>query len=58
MPMYDVSHLGLKCAKCGVDIKELPFEPTQDRPVYCTECARERRRRSGGGRGGYSRRGR
>jgi CxxC-x17-CxxC domain-containing protein len=60
MPMYDVSHLGLKCAKCGAEIKELPFQPSQDRPVYCSQCARERKPRYGGdrGRGGYSRRGR
>lgn len=58
MAMYDVSHLGLKCAQCGADIKELPFMPSQDRPVYCSQCARERRLRSGAGRrggGGYRR---
>jgi CxxC-x17-CxxC domain-containing protein len=60
--MYDVSHLGLKCAQCGADIKELPFMPSQDRPVYCSQCARERKPRFGAGAGrrggGYSRRGR
>ncbi len=25
------------CAQCGVDT-EVPFEPRQDRPVYCREC--------------------
>jgi CxxC-x17-CxxC domain-containing protein len=25
------------CAECGKNT-EVPFEPTQDRPVYCSEC--------------------
>jgi CxxC-x17-CxxC domain-containing protein len=25
------------CASCGVDT-EVPFEPRQDRPVYCSSC--------------------
>jgi CxxC-x17-CxxC domain-containing protein len=41
--MYDVRALGLKCAGCGKDIEELPFEPNQDRPVYCRDCNRDRR---------------
>lgn len=49
--MYDVSHLGLKCASCGVAITELPFQPSSDRPVYCRECARKRNPRSGSSRG-------
>jgi CxxC-x17-CxxC domain-containing protein len=40
---FDVSALGLKCAGCGVDITELPFEPKADRPVYCRDCNRNRR---------------
>ncbi|MGC9530588.1 MAG: CxxC-x17-CxxC domain-containing protein [Candidatus Bipolaricaulaceae bacterium] len=48
--MYDVSHLGLHCADCGTEIKELPFEPKDDRPVYCRECARKRRPPRGRGR--------
>ena len=27
----------IKCADCGKDA-EVPFEPKQDRPVYCREC--------------------
>lgn len=46
--MHDVSTLGLKCAECGVDIKELPFQPSQDKPVYCRDCNRNRRRSFGG----------
>ncbi len=25
------------CANCGVET-EVPFEPREDRPVYCSEC--------------------
>ena len=25
------------CAKCGKEAK-IPFQPTNDRPVYCSEC--------------------
>ena len=25
------------CAQCGVECK-VPFEPTEGRPVYCSEC--------------------
>lgn len=46
--MYDVSALGLKCAECQADITELPFEPNQDRPVYCRDCNRNRRKSFGG----------
>jgi CxxC-x17-CxxC domain-containing protein len=26
-----------KCADCGADT-EVPFEPTEGRPVYCRDC--------------------
>ena len=42
-PMFDVSDMGLKCAECGVDITQLPFKPSPDRPVYCRDCNRKRR---------------
>jgi len=32
-----------KCAECEKEITELPFEPTEDRPVYCRECNAKRR---------------
>ncbi len=32
-----------KCADCGADITELPFEPSADRPIYCRECHQKRR---------------
>ena len=25
------------CAECGIET-EVPFEPRQDRPVYCSDC--------------------
>lgn len=56
--MNDVSSLGLKCAECGVDITELPFEPTKRDDgtygrLYCVNCHRSRRRSFGGNRGGF-----
>lgn len=30
------------CAECGRET-EVPFEPRQDRPVYCPDCFRARR---------------
>jgi len=27
-----------KCSNCGADIKELPFQPSGDRPIYCRDC--------------------
>jgi CxxC-x17-CxxC domain-containing protein len=44
--MYDVSSLNLKCATCGIEIKELPFQPSPDRPVYCGPCNRTRKEQS------------
>jgi len=36
-----------KCADCGKEITELPFEPSPDRPVYCQECWAKRRAERG-----------
>ena len=36
--MYPVT-----CAECGVET-EVPFEPREDRPVYCRDCYAKRRR--------------
>jgi hypothetical protein len=46
--LKDVSGLGIKCAKCGTDINELPFSPTKKEDgtfgtIYCYECNKERR---------------
>ena len=35
------------CAECGKDT-EVPFRPTGDRPVYCSDCFRQQRESSGG----------
>jgi CxxC-x17-CxxC domain-containing protein len=42
------------CADCGKEC-EVPFKPTEGRPVYCRECFQKHRKpRSGrGGRGGF-----
>ena len=32
-----------KCADCGKEITELPFEPSPDRPIYCRDCWAKRR---------------
>lgn len=49
------------CAQCGKDT-EVPFQPRQDRPVYCADCFAAQRggsdsfeRRSGGPGGGRGR---
>lgn len=39
-----------KCAECGAEITELPFEPDGDRPIYCRDCHQKRRRNRRGGR--------
>ena len=45
----------IKCSECGKDA-EVPFKPTEGRPVYCRDCFMKHRppRRSFGG--GYNRR--
>lgn len=48
--MYDVD---VNCAKCGTHISQLPFQPSGERPVYCSDCNRAyRESRGGGGMGG------
>ncbi|MPZ14387.1 MAG: zinc-binding protein [Chloroflexi bacterium] len=45
------------CSQCG-KATEVPFQPREDRPVYCSDCYESRRttgdsaRRGGGGGGG------
>ena len=34
------------CAECGVDTM-VPFRPSNDRPVYCSDCFSKRRTGSG-----------
>ena len=50
--MFDVD---LTCAKCGAHISQLPFQPSGDRPVYCSDCNRAFRQSRPGGndRGGF-----
>jgi CxxC-x17-CxxC domain-containing protein len=39
------------CAECGKDT-EVPFRPTGERPVYCSDCYRQQSPRGGSGGGG------
>lgn len=43
--MHDVSSLNIKCCDCGVEIKELPFEPDPERisTLRCRDCMRKKR---------------
>ncbi|HYE59578.1 MAG TPA: CxxC-x17-CxxC domain-containing protein [Candidatus Kapabacteria bacterium] len=38
--MFDVD---ATCAQCGTHISQLPFQPSGDRPVYCSDCNRKYR---------------
>jgi len=39
------------CAGCGKQTT-VPFEPRGDRPVYCLDCYRSKKKADGGGRAG------
>jgi len=41
------------CSECGKEA-QVPFVPSGDRPVYCSDCF-QNQRGSGGGGGGYRR---
>jgi CxxC-x17-CxxC domain-containing protein len=46
------------CSSCGQEA-QVPFQPSGDKPVYCSTCFEQRRGGAGGaGRGGYGGRGR
>ncbi len=34
-----------KCSECGVDC-EVPFKPTEGKPVFCKECYNKRKERA------------
>ena len=42
------------CAQCGKET-QVPFQPRDDRPVYCSDCFATKRQSSGYERGGPSR---
>jgi CxxC-x17-CxxC domain-containing protein len=42
------------CSSCGKEA-QVPFQPSGDKPVYCSDCFQQR---GGGSRGGYGGRGR
>lgn len=35
------------CSECGGKITELPFEPSNDRPIFCRECHSKKRAQRG-----------
>jgi CxxC-x17-CxxC domain-containing protein len=41
------------CSSCGKEA-QVPFQPSGDKPVYCSECYEQRRGNSRGGYGGRS----
>jgi CxxC-x17-CxxC domain-containing protein len=41
------------CSGCGKEA-QVPFQPSGDKPVYCSECFQQRRGNSRGGYGGRS----
>ena len=38
--MFDVD---VDCGECGSKITQLPFQPSGDRPIFCSNCLKERR---------------
>ncbi len=49
--MFQVNEV---CAECGKAITELPFQPSGDKPIYCSDCLRARRASRPMGRGGMN----
>ena len=45
------------CSGCGQEA-QVPFQPSGDKPVYCSTCFEQRRGNDRSGRGGYASRGR
>lgn len=43
------------CSSCGKEA-QVPFQPSADKPVYCSECFQQRGGGNRGGGGGYGRR--
>jgi len=39
---YDRQMFPAVCAECGIDT-QVPFEPREDRPVYCSSCYNKRK---------------
>ena len=40
------------CSSCGREA-QVPFQPSGDKPVYCSDCFQQRGGGGGGSRGGY-----
>ncbi|MFH1867083.1 MAG: hypothetical protein ABIJ81_03310 [Patescibacteria group bacterium] len=43
--LVDVTALGIKCANCGTDVTQLPFQPDPARlnTIRCRDCLRKSR---------------
>ena len=48
--------LSATCSSCGKEA-QVPFQPSGDKPVYCSDCFQQRGGGSRGGGGGYGGRG-
>lgn len=44
-PMKVMVAVDINCSECGKHISELPFQPTNGKPVYCFDCNKARRDR-------------
>ena len=43
LPPREMVQGNWKCADCGTEITELPFEPMEGRPVHCKDCWSKKR---------------
>jgi len=41
------------CSQCGTEIKELPFEPDGNRPIFCRDCHRSKKQNRSGDKGRF-----
>ena len=44
-PMKQMFDVDIDCSECGKHISQLPFSPTNGKPVYCFDCNKARRDR-------------
>jgi CxxC-x17-CxxC domain-containing protein len=42
-PMKQMFDVDINCSECGKHISQLPFQPTNGKPVYCFDCNKARR---------------
>lgn len=56
-PRVEREMFSATCSSCGQEAR-VPFKPSSDKPIYCSNCFQQRGSRSGAGRDGYAARGR